>query len=122
MTLFILKKRTNYPKQSHSAPNKRQNVTIIIFYWFVFIDWLIPEAEETFEHFVRRMAEPVDVSEKFSLLGYSFGGILVQEIHKLKPAEQSALRQFKEEVERKLGRELEKIMLFGSKAVNQHIN
>ena len=35
----------------------------------VFIDWLIPEAEETFEHFVRRMAEPVDVSEKFSLLG-----------------------------------------------------
>lgn len=54
----------------------------------VFIDWLIPEAEETFEHFVRRMAEPVDVSEKFSLLGYSFGGILVQEIHKLKPAEQ----------------------------------
>ena len=54
----------------------------------VFIDWLIPEAEETFEHFVRRMAEPVDVSDKFSLLGYSFGGILVQEIHKLKPAEQ----------------------------------
>lgn len=23
----------------------------------VFIDWLIPEAEETFEHFVRRMAD-----------------------------------------------------------------
>ena len=54
----------------------------------VFIDWLIPEGEETFEHFIKRMAEPINSKEKFCLLGYSFGGILVQEIHKLKPAEQ----------------------------------
>jgi len=35
---------------------------------------------------------------------------------KLKPAEHSALKQFKEEVERRLGTGLEKILLFGSKA------
>jgi hypothetical protein len=52
----------------------------------IYIDWLIPNYNESFENYVNRMAE-VDVSEKFCLLGYSFGGIMVQEIHKLKPAE-----------------------------------
>ena len=33
------------------------------------------------------MAEKIDVSEPFSMLGYSFGGIIVQEIDKIKPAE-----------------------------------
>lgn len=53
----------------------------------VFLDWLIPEKKESFSHFVERMCEKVDDSEPFSLLGYSFGGIIVQEINKLKPAE-----------------------------------
>ncbi len=53
----------------------------------VFIDWLIPEKDESFSHYVDRMAEKIDVSEPFYLLGYSFGGILVQEIDKIKPAE-----------------------------------
>lgn len=52
----------------------------------VAIDWLIPEKQEPFENYVARMAEKIDVKEPFYLLGYSFGGILVQEIHKLKPA------------------------------------
>lgn len=43
--------------------------------------------DETFSHYVERMAEKIDVSEPFYLLGYSFGGILVQEIDKIKPAE-----------------------------------
>jgi uncharacterized protein with NRDE domain len=34
-------------------------------------DWLIPETDETFEDFVKRMAKPVDEKEKFCLLGYS---------------------------------------------------
>jgi hypothetical protein len=33
------------------------------------------------------MAEKVDDSEPFCLVGYSFGGIMVQEINRLKPAE-----------------------------------
>lgn len=53
----------------------------------VFIDWLIPEKNESFAAYIKRMAEKVDDSQPFYLLGYSFGGIMVQEINKLKPAE-----------------------------------
>ncbi|WP_415326366.1 alpha/beta hydrolase [Chryseobacterium sp. MMS23-Vi53] len=53
----------------------------------VFIDWLIPQQNEEFPQYVSRMAEKIDVSEPFCLLGYSFGGIMVQEINKLKPAQ-----------------------------------
>lgn len=52
----------------------------------VHIPWLIPELNENFHDYVSRMSELVDDSEEFYLLGYSFGGILVQEIHKLKRA------------------------------------
>lgn len=52
----------------------------------VFIDWLIPLQNEGFIDYVKRMAEKIDDSEPFYLLGYSFGGIIVQEIHKIKPA------------------------------------
>ena len=53
----------------------------------VFLDWLIPENKEDFHHYVERMAARVDDSEPFALLGYSFGGLIVQEIDKIKPAE-----------------------------------
>ena len=53
----------------------------------VFLDWLIPENKEEFHHYVERMAARVDDSEPFALLGYSFGGLIVQEIDKLKSAE-----------------------------------
>ncbi|WHF52061.1 alpha/beta hydrolase [Chryseobacterium gotjawalense] len=53
----------------------------------IFLDWLIPSNHEDFQHYVKRMADRVDTSEPFALLGYSFGGILVQEIDKIKPAE-----------------------------------
>ena len=53
----------------------------------IFIPWLMPEKNETFDHYVGRMAESIDTSEPFALLGYSFGGIVVQEIHRLKPAQ-----------------------------------
>lgn len=52
----------------------------------VFIDWLIPKKNETFHAYIERMAEKIDDSESFYLLGYSFGGIVVQEINQLKPA------------------------------------
>lgn len=53
----------------------------------VFLDWIMPEKNEDFHHYVKRMADRIDDSEPFSLLGYSFGGIIVQEIHKIKAAE-----------------------------------
>ncbi|MCJ8153301.1 alpha/beta hydrolase [Chryseobacterium sp. SSA4.19] len=53
----------------------------------VFINWLIPLQNEGFLDYVKRMAEGIDDSAPFYLLGYSFGGIMVQEIHKIKPAQ-----------------------------------
>lgn len=52
----------------------------------VFIPWLIPNKDETFDHYIERMAEKIDKTEPFYLLGYSFGGIIAQEIHKKYPA------------------------------------
>ncbi|MDQ1162938.1 pimeloyl-ACP methyl ester carboxylesterase [Chryseobacterium sp. SORGH_AS 447] len=52
----------------------------------VFIEWLIPHLNEDFAGYVERMAEKIDDSEPFYLVGYSFGGLMVQEINKLKPA------------------------------------
>ena len=53
----------------------------------IFIEWLMPDVNESFQNYVKRMSEPINKDEKFCLLGYSFGGIMVQEINKLKPAE-----------------------------------
>lgn len=52
----------------------------------VFIDWLIPHQEELLEDYVGRMIEIIDPAEPFYLLGYSMGGVIVQEIHKKIPA------------------------------------
>ena len=52
----------------------------------VHIPWLIPNINEEFTDYVVRMAQFVDESEEFYLLGYSLGGIVAQEIQKLKPA------------------------------------
>lgn len=68
---FKVLERLQFPKQHEVA----------------FIDWLIPEADESFSSYVGRMAEKINDSEPFYLLGYSFGGIIVQEINRLKPAE-----------------------------------
>lgn len=53
----------------------------------VFLDWLIPNRNEEFSDYVKRMADRIDDSAPFCLLGYSFGGIMVQEMDKIKPAQ-----------------------------------
>ena len=53
----------------------------------IFLDWIMPENKEDFHHYVKRMADRIDGKEPFALLGHSFGGIIVQEIDKIKPAE-----------------------------------
>ena len=53
----------------------------------IFLDWIMPENKEDFHHYVKRMADLIDGKEPFALLGYSIGGIIVQEIDKIKPAE-----------------------------------
>lgn len=53
----------------------------------VFLDWMIPDKDESFSDYVVKMADRIDDSEPFYLLGYSFGGIIVQEINMIKKAQ-----------------------------------
>jgi len=53
-------------------------------YNFVFLPWLIPMKEEGIRDYALRMAEQIDAREEFILMGLSFGGILAQEIARIK--------------------------------------
>lgn len=46
------------------------------------LEWFIPEKEETLQHYAKRMCEKID-QPNVVLLGVSFGGILVQEMAQL---------------------------------------
>jgi hypothetical protein len=48
----------------------------------VFIPWLQPNKNETIQNYARRMSKKIDTNEVFSLMGVSFGGIMIQEIAK----------------------------------------
>ena len=45
------------------------------------LEWIIPEKEETLSHYAQRMCNQIK-HEDIVLLGVSFGGILVQEMSK----------------------------------------
>lgn len=55
------------------------------------IDWLEPGKNESIEHYAKRMAEYIDTSKPFALVGLSFGGIMSIEISKLFPAKKVIL-------------------------------
>lgn len=57
----------------------------------VFIDWNMPEKDESMDHYVQRFAEEIDVNEKFSLVGLSFGGIIVRELNQYLSPEKTIL-------------------------------
>lgn len=48
----------------------------------VYIPWLLPENDESLEHYAKRMADKIDTNEDFILMGLSFGGIIVQEMNR----------------------------------------
>lgn len=48
----------------------------------IYIEWEIPQLDESLEAYAHRMAKKINTKRKFILVGYSFGGILVQEIAK----------------------------------------
>jgi len=48
----------------------------------VFIPWIDPIPNESIESYAKRMAKDINTSEPFSLMGVSFGGIMIQEISK----------------------------------------
>lgn len=47
------------------------------------LQWLVPEDNESLEHYALRLAEQIDTSQSFSLIGVSFGGMCAVEIAKV---------------------------------------
>lgn len=51
------------------------------------VQWIDPQPDETLPSYAHRLAEQIDTSVPFALLGVSFGGMLVSELsHSLQPA------------------------------------
>ncbi len=50
-----------------------------------FIHWIPPQPQETLQHYVARLADQIDASQPFALLGVSFGGVVARELAQLLP-------------------------------------
>lgn len=48
----------------------------------LYIEWAIPFLDESLDAYAHRMAKVINPKRRFILVGYSFGGVLVQEIAK----------------------------------------
>jgi len=52
----------------------------------VYIEWVMPDINDTLQDYAHKMAATIDTTRPFVLFGYSFGGIIIQEMnHFLKP-------------------------------------
>lgn len=56
----------------------------------ILLEWFLPEKNETLSHYAKRMAEKIK-HEDAVLIGVSFGGILVEEIAKVKPVRKTII-------------------------------
>ena len=57
----------------------------------VYLDWISPEKNETLKDYSLRLAEKINPSEKFALMGLSMGGMIAVEIAKKFPPEKLIL-------------------------------
>lgn len=65
-----------------------------------YIEWYVPRLDESLEEYSRTMAKGIDTSKPFILIGYSFGGIIIQEMEKfLSPVKSILISSFKNEKE-----------------------
>jgi len=76
-----------------------------------YIEWIIPDREDSLEEYVKKMAGNIDTSSPFVLVGYSLGGIIIQEMNKiLNPAKNIIIASIKREDEKpplhRLGRKI----------------
>ena len=55
------------------------------------IEWHLPEENDSLISYSSKMAECIDQSEPFILVGYSFGGVIVQEMNKFLNLEKTIL-------------------------------
>lgn len=66
-----------------------------------YIEWLIPHVNESLHDYSRRMAESIDTSHPYVLVGYSFGATIMQEMnHFLSPKKSVIISSFKAEDEK----------------------
>lgn len=66
----------------------------------VYIEWHIPDPNESLTEYARKMAKKIDSSRPFVLVGYSFGAVIIQEMNKfLKPLKSVIISSFKTEDE-----------------------
>lgn len=64
------------------------------------IEWHIPDPDETIEEYARKMARHVNTEEPFILIGYSFGGIMIQEMNRfINPEKNIIIASIKDESE-----------------------
>ncbi len=47
-----------------------------------YIEWKLQEQNETLENYTKRMMTDIDTTQPFILVGYSFGGVIIQEMSK----------------------------------------
>ncbi len=65
-----------------------------------YIEWHIPTPGELLEEYTCKMAENIDTSQPFVLVGYSFGAVIIQEMSKLlSPQKSIIISSFKNESE-----------------------
>lgn len=60
-------------------------------YDFICLPWLMPLNNESIGDYASRMADSIEQNEDFILFGLSFGGIIAQEISKIKPPQKLIL-------------------------------
>lgn len=81
--------------------NVFDNIVLPSNYTKVYIEWISPEPNETLEHYTKRLMENIDQTQPFVLLGYSFGGIIVQEMNRyIHPLQTILLSSIKNYIQR----------------------
>lgn len=68
-----------------------KNIKLPAGYQKKYIEWNIPDQNETLEDYVARLAENIDKNEPFAIVGYSLGGIMMQEMNKILSPEKNIL-------------------------------
>jgi pimeloyl-ACP methyl ester carboxylesterase len=68
-----------------------RNIRLPSQFQIVHLNWIQPDRNESLQAYALRMAEKIDHSEKFGLVGLSLGGIVATEIAKIYPPEKIVL-------------------------------
>lgn len=66
-----------------------------------YLEWITPQIDDSLEEYALKMIEKIDASSPFVLVGYSFGGIIVQEMNKfIKPQKTIIIASIKNDSEK----------------------